>query len=168
MRRTNRFEIVDDNTVKMFTNKGIPYMIDSEDVAKVSKYSWCISKTGYLAANIKGKVVKQHRYILGLDNPKNVVDHINGNRFDNRKCNLRICSNADNSRNCKLSKNNLTGYTGIRKTPNGRWHARIYYDGKEYSLGTYDSFKEAVSARKNGEIFYFKEFSPCMGALSNE
>ncbi|MFJ7665583.1 HNH endonuclease [Lysinibacillus sp. NPDC097195] len=149
----------------MTTHKGEDFIFDLEDLERVSKSSWCISKTGYLVARINKKNTKLHRYILDLDNPKEVVDHINGNPMDNRKENLRICSNVQNTRNNKISKNNSTGYPGIRVMPSGRFRARIMVDRKEISLGTYDTFEEAKQARIKGELKYFGEFAPSLNVI---
>lgn len=58
-----------------------------------------------------------------------------------------------------LSKSNRTGVTGVSKTPNGKYRARIMVDRKEIRLGTFETLKEAAVARKNGETKYFGEFS---------
>lgn len=52
---------------------------------------------------------------MGVDDSKLEVDHINGNKWDNRKCNLRIVTHADNTKNRKLSSRNKSGYTGVRQ-----------------------------------------------------
>ena len=157
-----KFEKVD-NYYRMTTTKGEVILIDSEDYEKVKQHSWCISKTGYPVANIgNGKVVKLQRMLLGVENPKLVVDHINGNPFDNRKSNLRVCKNSENSRNCRISKNNTSGYPGVRITSHGRFNARITFNRKGIHIGNYATFEEAVKARKEAEKKYFGEFAPCL------
>ena len=158
-KRTNTYELTND-TVIITTAKGEKIFASKKDFDKLSKYSWCISKTGYAVANINYKVVKMHRYILGLTNPKHVVDHINGNTLDNRRNNLRICNNTENARNCGLSKNNNSGFAGvqlIKKT--GRYRARITVNRKEIYLGHFKTLAEAVEARKKAEEMYFGEFA---------
>lgn len=136
-------------------------MVDAENAEKVKKYSWCISKTGYPIANIGGKVTKLHRFLLGIEKQKEIVDHINGNPLDNRRINLRICTCAENNRNCKLSKNNSTGHTGVSRIKStGKFRARIMLDRKEIRLGHFDTYEEAVKAREQAEIKYFGEFAP--------
>lgn len=134
------------------TSKGTEFIFDSDEYEKVSKYSWCLSKTNYLVANIKGKVIKLHRYILSAAKGT-VIDHINGNTLDNRKSNLRFCSQKDNARNT-----NAKGVSLNKKT--NKWRARIYVDRKEICLGTYSTYEEAYQARSKGEIKYFGEYSP--------
>lgn len=154
----NKYEINNDVTIIYFKNKKI--LIDTEDLFKINKHSWCISKTGYVISNINKKLIKLHRLLLNVSNPNEFIDHINGNPLDNRKCNLRKCNNQQNCRNSKVSKNNTTGVLGVSLRPSGRYRARIMVDRKEICLGTYDTIEEAKNARKKGEEKYFKEFSP--------
>lgn len=146
--------------MKVITSNGVEILIDPEDYERVKRYSWCISKTGYAVANIKGKVTKMHRYILNESKPEIIIDHINRNKLDNRKENLRRCTVKQNSRNTSVSKNNTTGYLGISLTAQGKFRARIMVDGKEIRLGNYDNIEEAIKARKQGEKIYFGEYAP--------
>lgn len=164
-RKTNDY-IIEGTTVEMTTNKGEVFFFDLPYLDKVKKYSWCVSATGYLVANINNKVTKLHRYILGLSDPTDIIDHINGDPMDNTISNLRVCTNTQNSRNTKLAVNNTTGYTGIRETPSGRYKARIMVNRREINLGTYDTFEQAKLARIEGEHKYFKDFAPSKGATS--
>ena len=153
-KNTNKYEI------KVITKKGEEILIDADDFERVKKYSWCISKTGYPVANINGKVIKLHRYLLKLNNPKIIVDHINRNTLDNRKSNLRICTALENSRNTSVSKNNKTGHLGISKTKEGKFRARIMVNRKEIRLGNYEKINDAIKARKKAEKKYFGSFAP--------
>lgn len=162
-KRTNKYETKDDILI-ITTAKGIKILADISDYDLLSKHSWCISKTGYPVANINKKVIKLHRYLLhGLCEGK-IVDHINGNVLDNRRNNLRICkSNSDNARNCRLSKNNKSGYSGvsmIKKT--GKYRARIVVDRKEINLGHFDLYEDAVKARIAAEKKYYGDYAPCV------
>jgi hypothetical protein len=158
--RTNTYELCG-NVLRVYTKKGETILVDAEDAEKAKKFSWCISKTGYVVANIGGKVIKLHRFLLGIEEQKEIVDHINGNPLDNRRINLRICTCAENNRNCKLSKNNSTGHTGVSHIKStGKFRARIMLDRKEIQLGRFDTYEEAVKAREQAEIKYFGEFAP--------
>lgn len=86
-------------------------LIDTEDIGKISSDKWCIDKNNYVK-NSKQEYL--HRVILGA--PKDMcVDHINGNTLDNRKNNLRICTNRKNTSNrTKLGTNNTSGILGVR------------------------------------------------------
>ena len=75
------------------------------------------------------------------------VDHINGNPLDNRKSNLRICTNAENQRNRGVNKNNTSGYKGVCwAKQNKKWKARIKHNGKLIHLGYYKDKEEAARA----------------------
>lgn len=153
-KNTNKYQ------VKVITKKGEEILIDEGDFEKVKKYSWCISKTGYPVANINGKATKLHRYLLNIEVPEVIVDHINRNKLDNRRNNLRTCTALENARNTTVSKNNKTGYLGISTTPQGKYRARIMVNRKEIRLGNYDKIEDAIKARKQAEIKYFGQFAP--------
>lgn len=158
--------VISGNTVTMTTNQGVDFLFDVSSLDKVKKYSWCLSRTGYLVANINYKVTKLHRYILDAP-PDLVVDHINGDPKDNRLINLRLCSSSENNKNNSIQKNNKLGYPGIRKTKGGKFNARITYNRKEIHIGNYPTLEEAILARKEAEVEYFGEFSPSLGSLKN-
>ena len=159
---TNSFETVGDKLV-VITQSGDVILADADDYDRLKKYSWCISKTGYAVANINYRVTKMHRYIM-LKNLSDsvVVDHANGNRLDNRKTNLRICTQNENGKNIGIKKTNSHGVQGIRRTQSGKYRARIFADGKELHIGTFQTLKLAVEARKRAEIEHFGEFAPCL------
>ena len=162
-KRTNTYKILD-NTVIIATKKGQEFIIDISDFEAAKCHSWCF-RNGYAVANIDGKVISLHRFLL--QPPAGViVDHINGNTADNRRCNLRLCSQKDNSRNVSVSYANKVGVLGIRRVKSGKYEARIMVDRKTISLGRFDTLEEAVIARQQGEIYYFGEFSPSVSRNS--
>ncbi|MGB2336959.1 MAG: HNH endonuclease signature motif containing protein, partial [Alcanivorax sp.] len=95
-----------------------------------------------------------------------VVDHINGNPSDNRRENLRICSQSDNLCNRKLHSNNSSGYRGVYFDASGSssrpWRAQIRKYGKKICLGRFASAEEANEIRQMAEIGLFGEFSPLL------
>lgn len=96
--------------------------------------------------------------VLNNSNNSNQIDHMNRNRFDNRKNNLRICTIYENTYNKETRNKN--GISGVDKNPDGTWKARIWKDKKIYFLGNYNTKEEAIKARLEGEAKYFGEFSP--------
>lgn len=153
----NTYE-VDGNILKIFTSKGELILADLEDYEKLKLHSWCISKTGYAVSNINKKTTKLHRYLLELTDPSVVVDHINHNPLDNRKCNMRICTAHENSLNQRGTKGR-TLPVGICEQPNGRYNAEISVSGRTIHLGTFNTIDEALEVRKEAEIKYFGEFA---------
>lgn len=136
-------------------------IIDLDDIDIIKKYKWCLSSSnGYAITMIKGKQKSLHRYIM---NPSDnmVVDHINHDRLDNRRSNLRICTQQQNSWNTSISKNNKTGKTGVSYIKEyDSWQVVIYVDGKNKYIGRYKSKEEAIKVREEVEEKYFKEFKP--------
>lgn len=83
------------------------------------------------------------------------VDHINGNKADNRIANLRLVTKSQNSRNHKGRSSNTSGVTGVTfKKSNNKWQALIGDNGTYKFLGYFDNFEDAVKARKAAEIEY--------------
>lgn len=134
-------------------------IIDLDDIDIIKKYKWCLSlSTGYVVTMIKGKQESLHRFIM---NPSDnmVIDHINHDKLDNRRSNLRICTQQQNTWNMSISKNNKTGKTGVRYIKeHDNWEVVIYVDGKNKYIGRYESKEEAIKVREEVEEKYFKEF----------
>lgn len=138
-------------------NEKARVIIDLEDVDKCKKYKWCLKDDNKYVINTTS-VGYIHRFIM--DCPKDMtVDHINGNKLDNRKSNLRICTMQENNFNNKIYTTNNTGYPGVdwyKKT--GKWRARIQVNGKNIHLGLFDNIEDAINVRKQAEIKYFGEY----------
>lgn len=105
---------------------------------------------GYLDASVDGVRYKMHRlawlYVYG-EYPSEYIDHINGNKTDNRICNLREATNQQNQYNVGLSTQNTSGYKGVYlHKPTGKWRARIRIDKKQKDLGSFSTPQEAYSA----------------------
>lgn len=120
-------------------------LIDASDLELVRGVAWTIDPRGYVAGRPPGakSAVTLHRVLM----PGAVcVDHINRDKLDNRRQNLRACSLSENSRNSGISINNTSGFKGVTPTPKGRWRARIWMDRKEIHIGTYDTPEAAQKA----------------------
>lgn len=101
----------------------------------------------------KGKNITLHSFLMPKEKGY-VIDHINRNRLDNRRCNLRYASMRVNAINA--STNNSVGRVGVYRSKSGRYYSRISFYGKKLNLGTYDTFDEAVIARERAEEKYHK------------
>jgi hypothetical protein len=120
----------------IYTKKGEEIFVDDEDYELVYKHKWCLNN-GYAVTSIphngKYKQLKMHRLIMGVNDPKVSVDHINGNTADNRQSNLRKCTNAENGRNRKLNKNSQSCIKGLFYDKHkNRWTAYITLNNKKY------------------------------------
>ncbi len=106
----------------------------------------------------KYKGIYMHRVIT--DAPKGIyVDHINGNALDNRRANLRLCTNSENVHNCGMRPDNTSGCRGVDwHKQRGKWRVRLKSHGIRKDLGFYSDIKDAVIARKAAEGKYVGEF----------
>lgn len=131
--------------------------IDYEDWKLLQNYTWFVSAQGYVVRNTYCKLTKKegmesiHRSICKPTN-KYDIDHINGDKLDNQRCNLRICTRMQNTHN-KITKG-----VSLDKRRN-LWRSYITVNKKTIWLGYYKTEKEAMVSRKNAEKFYFKEFA---------
>lgn len=87
-----------------------------------------------------------------------VVDHINGNKFDNQRSNLRICTHAENMRNIRKQKDN--GIRGVSQRADGMWIAQVGFNNHNHFLGVYTSQQDAATAYRAMSRLLFGEFSP--------
>lgn len=104
---------------------------------------------GYVYIAVDGKRYYAHRlaYFYMKEEWPDEVDHINGNRSDNRWSNLRNASRQQNAANIGFFSNNSSGYRGVTKTSVGTWRAEIQRNGKYHYLGCYKTKEEAAAAR---------------------
>lgn len=114
-----------------------------------------LGRDGYTRAYIGGKGYALHRLIWvwhgGALPHRMQIDHINGNRKDNRIQNLRVVSELENHHN-HHRRTNSGGYFGVRKNTNcSTWSARIYDNWKIIYLGSYPTMELAIEARKKAE-----------------
>lgn len=133
--------------------KGEICLVGDEDYEEVKKYKWHLDSTGYARGLINRKLIRMHTFIMKTSKGK-FTDHLNGNKLDNRRINLRICSAKENARNRRLQKSNTTGFKGVKRTGNN-WGAFIKINKKQIWLGTYKNKEEAAQAydRKAKELF---------------
>lgn len=159
-KRETPFIVKDDIAIGK-TAQGIEFIIDAEDLDKVADKTWHVNAQGYLQTNIysDGTSPVLHRMIMGDYGKGLCVDHIDRNKLNNRKSNLRICRQGDNAKNAGMRIDNTSGFTGVRER-SGKWYAEIRANGKSHYLGSFDNFNDAVQARLNGEKRYFGEYAP--------
>ena len=142
------------------TNKE-KHHLDIEDALRYVGMSLHISSNGYLriGANHWDGDRYVHRDVVKAKKGES-VDHINGNKLDNRKENLRICSHAQNMWNTKTPKTNKSGSKGVHwQEDRQKWVAQICYKNKTISLGRFNSFEDALKARLDAEKKYHGEFA---------
>ena len=132
------------------------YKGDPQEVIVDDDFEWqgkvSITSGGRAQVCIGRKSYLLHRVIMVAKDGE-LVDHINMNPLDNRRCNLRLATSSQNIAN-QFKK----GYT-YRKD-RGKYHARIRFQGKEVSLGMHDTEEEARLSYMTAHVKYFGEFSP--------
>ena len=138
-----------------YCNESARALIDLDDVDKVKDYKWGL-KSNYVYNGTN----KLYLHKLIMDCPEDmVVDHINHDTLDNRKENLRVCTQQQNCMNRSKTSKNTSGTVGVCWHKGiGKWVARIKINGKYKSLGSYNDLENAIQARKNAEIEYFGEY----------
>lgn len=125
------------------TNTTYEMLLDDEDYHKL-KNTHVNYNNGYGRFRSDGKHVMVHRYLLDVD-ANEIVDHINLNKLDNRRSNLRIATHSENSQNRNKSSGS-SKYVGVSKIKNDRWRAYITHDKKQQNLGYYDIEEDAAKA----------------------
>ena len=126
----------------------------------------CTDSKGYRKIRFKGIGIACHRLVWFIETGylPSIIDHINGNRSDNRIQNLRPCTTSENMMNSNISSRNTSGFKGVNQRK-GRtlWDASIRIDGKLIILGSFKNKEDAILARKSGEEKYFGEFAASKG-----
>jgi hypothetical protein len=142
--------------------QGMTAMVDDEDFDQLNQLSWYFQ--GKYAARIDRRngrrtIFYMHRIITKVSDGQH-VDHINGDRLDNRKANLRIATRSQNQWNRGPSKNSTSGHKGVYwHKIRLQWMAAIEANGKRFYLGYFDSKSDAINAHKQAADFHHGEFS---------
>lgn len=147
-------------------------IVDDEDFGFLNRFTWCVRHCvdrdyAVTAKNFDGKyhATFLHRMIMNAPSHM-VVDHVNGNPLDNRKENLRICSQLENSRNRQANKGQkykgvaLINIKGVKRPKtNRRFFASIFYQGKSVRIGYFETENEAAKAYDEKARKLFGEFA---------
>lgn len=145
-------------------NKGVFTKVDAEDYDYLNQWKWYLlkSKCNYYAIRTSrpdNKLIQLHRVVIKAKKGE-IVDHINRDKLDNRKCNLRICTISQNNQNSKLNKINKSGFHGVS------WHKRvkkyvsqIACNNKKIHIGYYTCKKDAAKAYNAAAIKFHGEFA---------
>lgn len=129
-------------------------LVDDEDYDYLSQWKWQALKqrnnwyavrNEYISAD-KYKMIRMHRVIMKITDPKVLIDHRDTYSLNNMKSNLRVCSNAENCRNSHSRKNTSSSYLGVSKssvkhrnkiTYNNYWMSQIQHNKKHIFLGRF-------------------------------
>jgi len=133
-------------------------IIDKEYINKIKNHKWYLTAAGYVECKNRKEKLILHRFIMNASGGF-VVDHINHNKLDNRKCNLRICTHQQNSCNSIRKVNNTGKMYGVRKHSKYGWEAYININKKKKHLGLFKKKSEAAEARLKAELEYYGEYA---------
>ena len=157
--KTNKYDCYNEFCVG-YTSCGKEFFFDKDDYKKIKDYCWYVLNNKYIYGSLNGEKILLHRLIMGVSDSKLQVDHINHNGFDNRKSNLRVVTNSENSMNKNYQKNNDLKIKGIyRHSQHAGYCADIGINGKTIHLGCFKDINDAIKARKEAEEKYFGEYS---------
>lgn len=139
--------------------KGKFVIVDDDDYKYLSQFKWELSSSGY--AVYRPPFVHMHRVVMKMKDSKKFVDHINGNKIDNRKSNLRQATKSQNAAGKKLNlKFKSSTYRGVSYSKGrSRWEAKIRVMGKTVHLGRFDRQQSAALAYNKAAKKYFGEFA---------
>ena len=133
---------------------GFKFLIDPEDFDKIKNESFHLCH-GYVCS---GKDKLLHRILMNAPDDME-VDHINGDKLDNRKSNLRLCTNQQNNMNVGKKKNNTSGFKGVCfHKKRQKFQAQISIDGKKKHLGYFEKAKDAYKVYCKACVKHHGEF----------
>lgn len=131
-----------------YTVKGEEFYFDIEDYNLIKNYCWYIDKNGYVVNRLNNKTTLFHRLVMHAPDDKQ-VDHIYHKKNDNRKSQLRLCTNSENVMNRPANKNSKTGIRGVYWYPNyGKWSAEITFRGKSKNVVSLTLKKKQLKREK--------------------
>ncbi len=153
----NEHKVINNTVEVMFSNSDKVMTCDLEDWEELKFRKWTVNGDGYANARFKEQKTSLFFHRVVMNCPRGlIVDHINGNRLDNRKCNLRIVTITENNHNKATNSNNTSGTPGVY-AKRGKWISGIGVNGKYIRLGCHDCYEGAVQARKEAEKKYWSK-----------
>lgn len=154
-------EFLSGDAIKINISGPSSFSVSKSDFSRISPYKWTKCYNGYIRRRYteNGKRITQtlHRFLIGEIPNGLKVDHINGDTTDNRRCNLRICTNSQNIQNGEAP--NRTGFKGVFQTSAYRWVASIRINGKQKKVGSYVSPEKAAQCYDHYAKKHFGEFA---------
>lgn len=160
--------IIKDNEaiINIYNRKNIKvgeFTIDLEDLNLIKDKKWRSSHNYIVTGNCteSNPTIFLSRLLLGITDNNLVVDHIDGNPMNNKKSNLRVCTQTENTTNKSFMSNNTSGFIGV--SIDNRYNKEYYCpeirkDNKRFHIGRYKTLSEAVYARYIGEEILFGEY----------
>ena len=150
--------VPESNYMRCIMKNGASFIFDAEDEPLIKSHSWSFAR-GHIRTAVNGRTVYLHRLIMGCpDNAE--IDHINMDKTDNRRCNLRVATHAENQRNRNAHKGNASGYKGVclnKRT--GKFFAYINSNHQRHYLGSFTDKKDAACAYDRAALKLHGQFA---------
>lgn len=149
---------------KIKLTQGKETIVDDDMFEYLNQWKWHCDSNGYAARYTSSKLgdrrmVLMHR-VVAITPEDMFTDHINRDRLDNRKENLRVCTHSQNQANRNMNKNNTSGHRGVRwDKDRGKWYTSIDCNKETTFLGRFDDPKEAARVYEEKAKELFGEFS---------
>ncbi len=160
-RRESPPEPASDDVRYIPLTRGRYAIVDADDFEELSKHKWCLicrGKGEYACRREKGKYISMHRVIMNAPDDM-VVDHIDGNGLNNRKCNLRICTKAQNKYNSR-PRGGSSNYVGVTYHKRSRkYFAVLGFNRERIHIGEFDDPVAAAKARDRKAMELQGEFA---------
>jgi len=153
----NNYRQRNDGAVELLCNDRT-VLLDFDDFPIIHRYQWSVGTHGYATTGSGIGQLLMHRLLMNA-NADVVVDHINRDKLDNRRCNLRVCSPHENCFNRAAQCNNKRGYRGVCSNITGKWIAQIVHNGHPTYLGSYNTAEEAANAYDSAAAILFGRFA---------
>jgi len=161
--KSNPYFVHDEGITFFITDRkgkktGLAFIVDHDDLEKVLQYTWHInSVSGYVQTRTRegrenSKSLYLHRLIMNAQSGDE-IDHINQQKTDNRKKNLRLCTRSQNMHNAPMHRDNVVGAKGISPTQWGTWKVQMQINHKRLCK-IFPTFAQAVAQRKAWEEEY--------------
>lgn len=152
-------QIISENDyMRCIMKNGASFIFDKVDEALVKEHTWSVAR-GHIRTLIDGKTVYLHQMIMNAPKGQQ-VDHINMDKTDNRRCNLRYATHTENQQNKGLRKDSTTGYKGVCfDKRSGKYIAYINAAGSRTYLGYYPDKKLAAEAYDKAAKNLHREFA---------
>lgn len=154
---------------KIPLTQGQVALVDDADFERFGKMNWCVNprKSGgfYATRRVNRKTSYMHREIMGVTDRLMVVDHKNHDTLDNRRKNLRVCTNSQNAMNKSGAKSNSkSGIRGVCWSEKyKKWLPQISINGKQTNLGCFDRKEDAIAAYAAANKKHYGEFGGIYG-----
>jgi hypothetical protein len=139
--------------------EGLYAYVDAADYEWLSQWQWHMCAGGYAGRVADGGTILMHRVIMQPP-PGMVVDHIDGNKANNCRFNLRVCTRKENQRNMRKQRGARSPFKGVYYDKRrGKFFAQFYYEGKVRWLGYFPTEVEAARAYDRGVVEWFGPFA---------